>query len=138
MTNVIPYSPALPLDLSHAPQRVETEPVSVRNVLGVILNRAPMALAVAVFLFLAVMLAVAHRTPQYQANASVMIEPRRENMARPESATPMLPPDTGAIDTQVEMLRSPALAADVVRRLKLYNDPEFAPGVKAPLASEPS
>src|SRR5437879_2858454 len=64
MTNVIPYSPALPLDLAHAPQHVETEPVSVRNVLGVILNRAPMALAVAVFVFLAVMLAVGHRTPQ--------------------------------------------------------------------------
>src|SRR6185312_4045967 len=40
-----------------------------------------------------------------------------------------LPPDTSAVDTQVEVLRSNALALDVVKRLKLYNDPEFNPGM---------
>src|SRR3569833_3796438 len=53
-------------------------------------------------------------------------------MARPEHPQSYgAPPDTSAVDTQVEVLRSQALAERVVRRLKLYNDPEFN-GAMAP------
>src|SRR5438128_1284716 len=36
-------------------------------------------------------------------------------------------PDTGTIQTEVEVLKSPRLAIETIRDLKLHSDPEFNP-----------
>jgi capsular exopolysaccharide synthesis family protein len=71
------------------------------------------------------MAAFALKTPSYSAMGSVVIDPSHANLAQANQQQGGLPPDTSAVDTEVEVLRSPALAEAVVRRLKLYNDPEF-------------
>jgi uncharacterized protein involved in exopolysaccharide biosynthesis len=77
--------------------------------------------------FAAVMLFAITRTPQYMAVGSVLIQPKRENLASVEPTQAGLPPDTSAVDTQVELLRSHSLAETVVKKLRLDRDPEFNP-----------
>lgn len=128
MNSVIPYANALPAQAEGQFRPIEPEAPSIRQLLGVLLSRAGLGLTVGLIAFAAVLLYAAQSTPQYFAAGSVMIEPKRENLAKVENQQPgALPPDTSAIDTQVEVLRSSALAEAVVRKLKLYEDPEFRP-----------
>ncbi|HEX2800606.1 MAG TPA: exopolysaccharide transport family protein, partial [Phenylobacterium sp.] len=98
-----------------------------RQLLGILTQRAPLALGVAAVVFVLTLAVFAFQTRSYSAMGSVIIDPRRQNLTDTSQQTGGLPPDTSAVDTQVEILRSNALALDVVKRLKLYNDPEFNP-----------
>ncbi|MGH6972517.1 MAG: GumC family protein, partial [Caulobacteraceae bacterium] len=90
-------------------------------------------LAVAAAVVAIVMIVLWRMTPTYVATGSLLIEPKRANLARDAEPPPPggLPPDTSAIDTEVEVLKSPALANDVTRRLKLFDDPEFNTALKS-------
>jgi len=129
MNSVVPYNQhSLPVAADPRLRAAPAEELSIRQLLGVLLSRAGLALAVAIAIFTAVMIYTARQAPSYFAAGTVLIEPKRENLASVQAATQGgLPPDTSAIDTQVEVLRSPALAEAVVRKLNLQNDPEFAP-----------
>jgi len=71
--------------------------------------------------------------PAYHvAHALVVIgEPSVTEPSNPtvNAAVPTPPPDPGAVQTAVEILRSPELAANVIRRLNLEENPEFNPTV---------
>ena len=87
-------------------------------------------LGVALAVFVLILAAFALQTRSYTAAGSVIIDPKHQNLTdTAQQSAGGLPPDTSAVDTQVEILRSNALAADVVKRLKLYNDPEFNPAM---------
>ena len=101
----------------------------MRQLLGVLLQRAPLALGVAAAVFVLILAAFAFQPRTYTAVGSVIIDPKHQNLTDTTQQTGGLPPDTSAVDTQVEVLRSNALALDVVKRLKLYNDPEFNPSM---------
>ena len=61
----------------------------------------------------------------YVAHALVVIgEPSISDFSSQQTAPPA-PPDTGAVQTAVEILRSPQLAVEVIRRLNLEENPEF-------------
>jgi capsular exopolysaccharide synthesis family protein len=108
----------------------EPERIDLRELIGTVLRRAWLALGVGVVLFAAVMAVAMNITPKYMAVGSVLIDPHHINLAQTEQRQDGLPPDTSAVDTQVEVLRSHALAEAVVRKLALYNDPEFNPALK--------
>jgi polysaccharide biosynthesis transport protein len=60
------------------------------------------------------------------AEATLVVHPAgSDNPAQPDVQQSSLPPDTSAIDTEVEVLRSAAVAQTVATNLKLYLDPEF-------------
>src|SRR5215471_807456 len=127
MNNLVPYSFELPVS-SEGPPRLPqpNERTSLRYLVGVILSRAWRAIAVAAALFLLV-IGVAFQIPKtYFAEGAVLIQPSRSSLAhveQPEQVGP--PPDTSAIDTEVEVLRSRALAEEVTNKLRLYDDPEY-------------
>jgi capsular exopolysaccharide synthesis family protein len=108
----------------------ETERVDLRELIGTVLRRAWLAIGVGVVLFAVVVAVVMNITPKYTAIGSVLIDPHRQNLTQAEPRQEGLPPDTSAVDTQVEVLRSPALAEAVVREMRLYNDPEFNGALK--------
>ena len=123
---LMPLSHDVPATISPATLRpYDTEGIDLRELLGVFLRRAWLALGVMTILFALVVAVVLHMTPKYTATGSVLIDPHRQNLTQAEPSQAGLPPDTSAVDTQVEVLRSRALAEAVVRALKLYNDPEF-------------
>ena len=126
MNNIVPYEFEAPATSDVQARPYPSQRFSLRYLIGVILSRAWPAICVAAILFLIVVGFVSQIPRTYYAEGAVLIQPRRANLTRveqqPES---VLPPDTRAIDTEVEVLRSRALAEEVVKRLKLYDDPEF-------------
>lgn len=66
------------------------------------------------------------RTPTFNATALVMITPNESRAPAPGETTATRPEES-YVDSQVQILRSPALAQQLVDRLRLADDPEWAP-----------
>jgi capsular exopolysaccharide synthesis family protein len=132
MNTLIPIAHELPATPGQAFRPIEPEKMHLRQLFGILLQRAKLGLGVAAVVFILVLAAFAMKTPTYSAMGSVVIDPKQTNLAQAhdKDAGGYLPPDTSAVDTQVEVLRSPALAEAVARRLKLWNDPEFNPDMR--------
>lgn len=127
MNSLMPIAHDLPVPMGAGALRpYETDRVDLRELIGTMLRRAWLALGVGLVLFAVVVAVVMNITPKYTATGSVLIDPHHQNLTQ-EPAQTGLPPDTSAVDTQVEVLRSRALAEAVVRQMALYNDPEFNP-----------
>src|SRR5262245_42744152 len=126
MNNIVPYDFEPPAtELQPRPYQ-QPERFSLRYIVGVILSRAWPAIGMGFALFLLVIGFMSQIPRTYYAEGSILIQPRRTNLTRPEQPTESyMPADTSAVDTQVEVLRSRALSEEVVKRLKLYDDPEF-------------
>jgi succinoglycan biosynthesis transport protein ExoP len=71
---------------------------------------------------------VVKRMPKlYTADASILIEPQRTQVSDLQAISPDSQDVGGLVRTQIDILRSPALALGVVRALDLARNPEFAP-----------
>lgn len=122
MNELILQSPDTALD---AWGRSEPGLPPLRYAVGILHSRWRLAAAAAAAVFvaaLAILMLVPH---SHYAQALLIIHPLSDNPAQPASEQAQLPPDTSAIDTEVEVLRSPSIAEAVVKRLALYKDPEF-------------
>jgi polysaccharide biosynthesis transport protein len=103
----------------------------LRHAVGVLRCRWRLAATVAA-MTLGVVAIIGLLMPHTQyAEATLVIHPVSDNLAEPVQQPSSLPPDTSAIDTEVEILRSPAVALSVVKNLRLYKDPEFGGSPKA-------
>jgi len=129
MTSLIASTPQLPPGSQIILPGPTAERSRPKELFGVVMQRLKPALAVGAAVTTLVVVGTLAMPKMYLASGSVVIEPKRHNPADivREPPQPGLPPDTSAIDTQVEVLKSHALAQDVATRLKLYNDPEFNP-----------
>ncbi|MEL7213486.1 MAG: AAA family ATPase [Pseudomonadota bacterium] len=70
--------------------------------------------------------------PLYRATAVVVMEPQVDKLGDLGSVLPGLPTDNTAVNTEVEVLSSRALLADVVDTLQLDRDIEFNPALRPP------
>ena len=70
--------------------------------------------------------------PKYTATAGVLLDPRKRAVTGIQDVLSDLPADTSVVDTEVEILKSRALAERVVATLKLDRDPEFNADIRAP------
>ena len=125
MNNIVPYDFEPPATTELQGRPPQNERLSLRYIVGVILSRLWPAIGVGTLAFLLVIGVVSQIPRMYFAEGALLIQPRRANLTRVQQSDQVLPPDTSAIDTEVEVLRSRGLAEEVVRRLKLYDDPEF-------------
>jgi len=130
MNNLVPYNFELPVTSEPPPRVSQNERMSLRYLVGVILSRAWRATVVAAVIFLAVIGIASQMPKSYFAEGAVLIQPSRASLGKVEQLDTGPPPDTSAIDTEVEVLRSRALAEEVATKLKLYDDPEFNSGLK--------
>ena len=85
----------------------------------------------AVVMALAVLITL-QLTPRYTATATVMIDTRKHDVTNIEDVLSGLPDESAAVDTEVEVLKSRALAERVVSALDLDKDPEFNPALQHP------
>lgn len=88
-------------------------------------RRLPVFLAVVAVVMMGVAAFTFTQRPGYTATASVLIEPRKASII----ANPVqndVSPESAAIDTEVQVLSSRAIAENVVERLKLDQDPAFS------------
>lgn len=65
------------------------------------------------------------RTPKYHATALVAINLRQERVLEGDDVLAPLPRDNQAINSEIEILQSPALTGRLVDSLDLADDPEF-------------
>ncbi|HEX2591117.1 MAG TPA: Wzz/FepE/Etk N-terminal domain-containing protein, partial [Rhizomicrobium sp.] len=71
----------------------------------------------------------------YSSTALVMLDTRKNNVSDLSSVLSDLPTDSASLQNQIQILTSRDLAAKVIARLQLYNDPEFYSGPKDGLLS---
>jgi succinoglycan biosynthesis transport protein ExoP len=70
--------------------------------------------------------------PKFMARASILIDTRKSQLFQQQSVVGDATVDSAAVDSQIEVLKSEAIAAAVVKQLHLTNDPEFVgskPGI---------
>ena len=63
---------------------------------------------------------------KYQATAVVMVDPRQLHVTDTPTVLTGIGADAAAVESQVEIITSTALARKVITAMKLENDPEFA------------
>lgn len=62
---------------------------------------------------------------RYASSAVVMLDPRKNAVADSSAVLSQLPTDPASLQNQIQVLQSRDLAAEVITKLKLYDDPEF-------------
>lgn len=65
-------------------------------------------------------------TPKYQSSVLVLVDPRQTKILQDAEVVGRTTTDNGAIESEVEMIQSKAIARKVVERLKLQDDAEFS------------
>jgi capsular exopolysaccharide synthesis family protein len=78
------------------------------------------------------MIVVAMMPTTYSSTANVLIDRRTFAPTDVTSVLSGLPSDSASVDTEVQVLRSPAIIASAVRELKLEQDEEFNPALRRP------
>lgn len=73
-----------------------------------------------------------HLPPRYSASTLLMLDTRRPQVVTAEEVVPGLPTDSAAVHSEVEVLRSRALAEALVEAENLTADPEFNPALADP------
>ncbi|HEY3694290.1 GumC family protein [Phenylobacterium sp.] len=129
MSNIVPVS-HVPMTTGGLPQQYVPERPELRTLLGMLLQRAGLGLGVAAAIFAVVVLYTWTREPLYTAYGSVLVDPKQEHLTRAKAPDFNGTPDTSAVDTQVELLRSREVAQALVNRFNLGNDHEFNPAVR--------
>jgi len=103
----------------------DTAKIFLIDVLAAIHRNRKLAMLVGALAAAAVIGVTLCLTPLYQSTASIMLDTRREQVVDMQAVLSNLPSDTFVVDSEVQVLQSPALARRVVQKLHLEQDPEF-------------
>src|ERR1700760_4772501 len=68
----------------------------------------------------------------YTSSSEVMLDPRKNNITELTAVLSQLPADPASVQNQLQILQSRDLAAVVIERLHLDQDPEFNPTLANP------
>jgi len=107
-----------------------TDGLDMQWLFAVFSRRWKLFAAVAISIFTLAVVYTVRQQPVYTASASVLIDAQKVQLFSPNTSEALdggASPDSNAVDTQVEVMRSRAVADWVVRSLNLDNDPAFRP-----------
>ena len=102
------------------------------DILAAIHRNRKLAITVATLSVLLVLTVTFLLTPLYQSTAQVMLDTRHEQVVDLQAVLSNLPSDTFVVDSEVQVLQSPALAELVIDKLHLDQDPEFNTAIRPP------
>jgi succinoglycan biosynthesis transport protein ExoP len=89
-------------------------------------RHARLIAAAMVLALLATAVALLVIAPRYSATTILLVDPRQPRVTSSESVLAGIGADAAAVESQVDLITSPALARRVIEQLKLQDDPEFA------------
>lgn len=112
------------------------ETIDLHRLIAVFRRRLKLFAAISAVVFLAVALVTLSEAPKYTATASLQINTRTQEVVDTKAVLSGLTPETSVVDTEVEALKSPELAAAVVDELRLLEDPEFNGRLQEPGLAE--
>lgn len=121
-------------DWAPAQRLPEPSPASARlREIGRVLKRRARLIVGTVLILNLVAVALIHQlTPRYTAEASLIIDPRQPNVLDLNTVMSKLSGDREALESEIQLLTSRSLARSVVERLRLDENPEFNPQLRAP------
>ena len=120
-------SDGLQVDILHEARAPET--VSPFRIIDVLWRRKLLIFSVVIVLMAGAAVQIASMIPLYDARALVLIDTRRNAMSDLQAIVSGSQADLLQVQTQVDIIRSQALAIDVARRLDLMREPEFAAAI---------
>ncbi|MGY2934969.1 uncharacterized protein involved in exopolysaccharide biosynthesis [Bradyrhizobium sp. GM6.1] len=106
----------------------------VKYAIALLERRHLMILVTAALVFAATMLYLRFAPPTYTAEVQILLKNPQAKFVQQQSLLPEPVIDNAQIETQLQMIRSRAIAAAVLTQLKLASDPEFAGSIQ-PLSS---
>jgi succinoglycan biosynthesis transport protein ExoP len=122
----LPSPHMLPIGpLSEPAQEQEPLGAPTRRILAVLLRRGWLVVLVTLAGVGAMLYYLDRAAPTYRGEASVLIEPNSTQVSDLQAITPDRA-GANVVRTQIDILRSPAIARRVVDRLDLANNPDFA------------
>ncbi len=113
--------PPTPVDYPAA-----NEGLDLQTVIAAMMRRRREIAAVAALVFAVVLIILLAQPRTYTATASIMINPRESQVVGAEQALVQGPPSSAIVDSEIEVLRSPAIAELVAQNLHLDIDPYWA------------
>ncbi len=100
--------------------------IDLRKIAFMIRRRRRLILTTAAAALALAALAVLALPARYTGTAVVLIDPRQERVVNSEAVIGGIGADVAAVESQVELIHSPTMAARVIEKLKLADDPEYA------------
>jgi capsular exopolysaccharide synthesis family protein len=124
--------PALQPAADHHPMArpEEADGIDARALVAMFYRRWKLFAAVVIAVFALAVIYTARENPVYTATASVLIDTQKLQLFSPNATQSLdagASPDSNAVDTQVEVMRSRAIADWVAQSLNLDQDPAFRP-----------
>jgi capsular exopolysaccharide synthesis family protein len=105
------------------------EGLDLQAIIGVMMRRWRIIAAVGAGAFLLVLIILLLQPREYTATASIMINPRQDQVVATEQSLVQGPPSSAVVDSEIEILRSPRIAQAVAQNLHLDIDPYWgSPG----------
>jgi polysaccharide biosynthesis transport protein len=101
-------------------------PLDVRSVLRLLRWRARLIAIVALATVALTVAAVVILPAKYKATTIVLVDPRQPRVTNSEAVLSNIGSDAAAVESQVELIQSSALAKKVIAKLNLAEDPDFA------------
>ena len=107
------------------PGQPADDAIDLHALIAAFRRRLGLFTAIAAGVFLIVLALMLGQPPVYTATASLQINTRKEQVVAGQAVLSALDAEAAIVDTEVEVLKSPQLAAQVVQTLDLTRDPEF-------------
>ena len=101
-------------------------PLDVRGFLRILRWRARLIAIIALATVVLTAFAVVILPAKYKATTIVLVDPRQPRVTNSEAVLAGIGSDAAAVESQVELIQSSALAKKVIAKLNLAEDPEFA------------
>ncbi len=104
--------------------------IGIADLLSILMRRIRLIMGLTVAVGLAVTAFTLALTDRYKATATVQLESRVKRVVKIDGVLSDLKPSFPALESEVEIIRSRALAVRVIEQLRLRSDPEFASNSK--------
>jgi uncharacterized protein involved in exopolysaccharide biosynthesis/septum formation inhibitor-activating ATPase MinD len=109
-----------------APPTGNTGPLDLDKMIRLLRWHARLIAAIVAITVVAAAAALIVLPPKYKAITVVLVDPRQPRVTASEAVLTGIGADAAAVESQVELIQSSALAKRVIAKLKLDQDPEFA------------
>ncbi|WP_353646659.1 polysaccharide biosynthesis tyrosine autokinase [Mesorhizobium sp. WSM2239] len=103
----------------------ENRLVDIRQLIGPIRRHLGLVLSTIAIVVIFTAIVMFALTPKYTASALVVVDTSSKNLLDPGGATAASVTDNTKVESEVEILQSPAILAEVVERNELVTDEEF-------------
>ena len=105
--------------------RSEAASFALADLIALLRAKASLVVRVTAMVVAIAAVAVSLMPSRYSSSAVVMLDPRKNTVADLAAVLSALPTDPASLQNQIQVLQSRDLAAEVIAKLKLYDDPEF-------------